>query len=159
MGWEWLFFSRHLNMTVCHGFSDNFAPKKRGESEKEKEGLWLQTLFRLIGKREGRLEKSTISIREKMPILWLFYFPMFQTLFWLLNSFNWLISFQIDHLDNSWSITHSICCSWKKSIDFWLSSCAKTWSNYQQRPQDINNIPIKYPEGPTTFSHLLLHWS
>jgi len=52
-------------MTVCHGFSDNFAPKKRGESEKKKEGLWLQTLFRLIGNREGRLEKRTISIREK----------------------------------------------------------------------------------------------
>ena len=162
MGWEWLFFSRHLNMTVCHGFSDNFAPKKRGESEKKEEGLWLQTLFRLIGNREGRLEKRTISIREKKCQFYgSFTFLSTQTLYWLLNSFNWLISFQIDHLDNSWSITHSICCSWKKSIDFWLSaaSCAKTWSNYQQRPQDINNIPIKYPEGPTTFSHLLLHWS
>ena len=31
-------------------------------------------------------------------------------------------------------------------------------SNYQHREttRDINNIPIKYPEGPTTFSHLLL---
>ena len=153
-----LFFSTLEHDSVSWIFRQ-FCSEKKGRIWKGEGGIVAADSFQIDWKKRGEIGKSTISIREKMPILWLFYFLMLQTLFWLLNSFNWLISFQIDHLDNSWSITHSICCSWKKSIDFWLSSCAKTWSNYQQRPQDINNIPIKYPEGPTTFSHLLLHWS
>ena len=137
-------------------------PRKKGENLKRRRrdcGCRLFSDWLEIERRDWK--KDHINKRKKCQFYGSFTFLSTQTLYWLLNSFNWLISFQIDHLDNSWSITHSICCSWKKSIDFWLSaaSCAKTWSNYQQRPQDINNIPIKYPEGPTTFSHLLLHWS
>lgn len=45
-----------------------FWPEKRGDFEKKKEGLWLQTLFRLIGKQgkseEGENQTPRINKRK-----------------------------------------------------------------------------------------------
>ena len=91
-----LFFSTLEHDSVSWIFRQ-FCSEKKGRIWKEEGGIVAADSFQIDWKKRGEIGKSTISIREKMPILWLFYFLMFQTLFWLLNSFNWLISFQIDH--------------------------------------------------------------
>ena len=111
-------FFRHLNMTVCHGFSDNFGPKK-GEILKRRRrdcgcrlfSDWLENREKV---RRGRTNPP-VSIREKMPILWLFYFLILSS--FILASQQCLIDwyhFKLITGDNSWSITHSICCVLKE---------------------------------------------
>lgn len=120
-----LFFSTLEHDSVSWIFRQ-FWPEKRGDFEKKKEGLWLQTLFRLIGK-QGKSEegetKPPVSIREKMPILWLFYFLMLSS--FILASQQCLIDWYHFKLI-TWIIPGQLhtpfVVSWKKSIDFWLSA-------------------------------------
>ena len=74
-----LFFSTLEHDSVSWIFRQ-FCSEKKGRIWKGEGGIVAADSFQIDWKKRGEIGKSTISIREKMPILWLFYFLMFQTL-------------------------------------------------------------------------------
>ena len=93
-------FFRHLNMTVCHGFSDNFGPKK-GEILKRRRRDCGCRLFSdwLENREKGRRGRANprINKRKNANFMALLFPNVIKFYIGFSAVFNWLISFQIDH--------------------------------------------------------------